>query len=620
MRSSASSAPTPAIVTQAAARRLPRLVLLLLGLAYVLPGLLGRDPWRNADLASFGAMLDMARWNGQGSGHWLQPQVLGQAAELPGWLPYWLGALAIQALPFLPADLAARVPFGLLLVLALAATWYAAYHLARLPAAQPVSFAFGGEAKPVDYARALADTALLALVASMGLALMAHEAGPSVVQLAFVALLLYACARLARGLLTPSPPASGFSHPPDAAPKAAWSTAAVWWLATVGLALSGAPWLGLALALGWLAWMFPTRHGTLTVAWGVWLLCLTGTLIAAALAWQLGLPDRISGWSDVTTLTGLNDPDRPRRYGQLLLWFTWPAGPLALWTLWRWRRSLLSAHVLLPSWFVLCGVVSAWVLGASDRALLMALPALACLGAFALPTLRRSITALVDWFALLFFTGSAIIIWVMWVAMQTGVPAKPAANITKLVPSFEPSFTLTTLLPALLASAAWVGLMVWRMGRHKPAVWKSLVLSAAGTTLCWLLLMTLWLPLLNHGLGQAPISERIAALVRAQQAPGGSSCVLAHGLTQSQIVGLQFHGGLVVVRAGQPAQASAKGAGQCPWLVVEPAAFNTLRNVVALPEWALESRVPRLRENRDALLVFQRKVSPAAPAPAAETD
>lgn len=611
MQFSASSAPTPAIVTQAAARRLPRLVLLLLGLAYVLPGLLGRDPWRNADLASFGAMLDMARWNGMGSGQWLQPQVLGQAAELPGWLPYWLGALAIQGLPFLPADIAARIPFGLLLVLTLVATWYAAYHLARLPAAQPVSFAFGGEAKPVDYARALADTTFLALVASMGLALLAHESGPSGTQLAFVALLLYACARLARGVLRP------VSGPEDTAPRVAWSTAAVWWVATVGLALSGAPWLGMALGLGWLVWMFPARHAQHASHWGVWLLCLTGTVIAAALAWQLGMPDRLAAWSDVAAL---NDPDRPRRYGQLLLWFTWPAGPLALWTLWRWRRSLRSAHVLLPSWFVLCGVASAWVLGASDRALLMALPALACLGAFALPTLRRSITALVDWFALLFFTGGAIIIWVMWLAMQTGVPAKPAANIAKLVPSFEPSFTLVALLPALLATAAWVGLMAWRMGRHKPAVWKSLVLSAAGTTLCWLLLMTLWLPLLNHGLGQAPISERIAALVRAQQAPGGTHCVLAHGLTQSQIVGLQFHGELAVVRAQPEAQAAPGSGLQCRWLVVEPAAFNTLRNAVDLPQWALESRVPRLRENRDALLVFQRKPSPAAPEPAAETD
>ena len=87
--------PTPAIVSQLAARRFPRWILLLLGLIYVLPGLLGRQPWSGPDLASFGVMLDMA----QGSGNWLQPQVLGERAAVQAWLPYWLGAASIQLLP-----------------------------------------------------------------------------------------------------------------------------------------------------------------------------------------------------------------------------------------------------------------------------------------------------------------------------------------------------------------------------------------------------------------------------------------------------------------------------------------------------------------------------------------
>ena len=28
-----------------------------------------------------------------------------------------------------------------------------------------------------------------------------------------------------------------------------------------------------------------------------------------------------------------------------LAWFTWPAWPLALWTVWRWRRHLLDRHL-----------------------------------------------------------------------------------------------------------------------------------------------------------------------------------------------------------------------------------------------------------------------------------
>ena len=46
--------PTPALVAQRAAARLPRSVLLLFCAAYVLPGVFGRDPWRNADLSAYG--------------------------------------------------------------------------------------------------------------------------------------------------------------------------------------------------------------------------------------------------------------------------------------------------------------------------------------------------------------------------------------------------------------------------------------------------------------------------------------------------------------------------------------------------------------------------------------
>ena len=50
----AASSPNPALVTIRAARRLPRWALLMLAAAYLLPGVFGRDPWRNADLIAFG--------------------------------------------------------------------------------------------------------------------------------------------------------------------------------------------------------------------------------------------------------------------------------------------------------------------------------------------------------------------------------------------------------------------------------------------------------------------------------------------------------------------------------------------------------------------------------------
>ena len=120
--------PTPAIVSQEAVRRLPRVALLLLCLAYVVPGFIGREPWKNADIAAFGDMFELA------SGHasWLAPQLLGRPPEFDALLPYWLGAWAMQAAPaWVAPDFAARIPFVLLLTLSLLCTWYGVYFLAR---------------------------------------------------------------------------------------------------------------------------------------------------------------------------------------------------------------------------------------------------------------------------------------------------------------------------------------------------------------------------------------------------------------------------------------------------------------------------------------------------------
>ena len=198
--------------------------MLLFCAAYVLPGLFGRDPWKSADISAFGYMLSLA----QGRSPWLAPTVGGLPADA-ALLPYWLGAGFIKLLgAALGPALAARIPFAGLLVLALVLTWYATYHLARTDAAQPLPFAFGGEAKPIDYARAIADGAVLALVASLGLLQLGHETTPELAQLASVALFVYALA---------------------ASPFRAWQSRLAVLVALPALAASGAPSVALALGL-----------------------------------------------------------------------------------------------------------------------------------------------------------------------------------------------------------------------------------------------------------------------------------------------------------------------------------------------------------------------------------
>ena len=65
--------PTPALVTQRAAQRLPRWALMLLCAAYLLPGQFGREPWKNADITAFGYMSSLA----EGRSPWTAPALAG---------------------------------------------------------------------------------------------------------------------------------------------------------------------------------------------------------------------------------------------------------------------------------------------------------------------------------------------------------------------------------------------------------------------------------------------------------------------------------------------------------------------------------------------------------------
>jgi 4-amino-4-deoxy-L-arabinose transferase-like glycosyltransferase len=565
--------PNPAIVTQAGARRFPRWALLLLCVAYVLPGFLGREAWKSEDMAAVGFMAELVR----GSSDWLSPTLMGIPADNPAVLPYWLGAWAMQLAPaWVSPDFVVRIPFALLMALAMVATWYGTYYLARSPLAQPVAFAFGGEALPADYARAMADGGLLAFIACLGLAQLSHETTPVLAQLGFSALFFYAMGALPYRRHGPAMAAA---------------------LGLTGLSLSGAPSLAILFGLGSAMLHFADRStdqpdtarnrriARESIALGL------VTLLTGVLAWSLGL----LRWKLVLPRADWSDWNG---YVQLLVWFTWPAWPLALWTLWRWRHQLfnrrISRHIALPTWFVTVCVVATWATGSSDRTLLLALPALATLAAFALPTLKRQVAALIDWFTLLFFSGCAFTIWVVWIAMQTGYPAQPAANVARLAPGFEASFSLFSCAIAFAATVAWAGLVRWRVGRHRAAIWKSLVLPAGGATLSWLLLMTLWMPLLNYAQSYSALVQRTKLQLTAS-----SGCVETLGLGLGQIAAFQFYGNLHLM--------ALQATPSCPWLLVEPLPDMSAPLGIDTTAWALQEVIQHPANNGESVLLFKQK-------------
>lgn len=546
--------PTPALVTQRAVARLPRLALLLFCAAYVLPGLFGRDPWRNADVTSFGYMASVAR----GASPWWAPALGGLPSD-GALLPYALGAAFIKVFgPLFGAPFAARMPFALMLVGVLIGLWYSCYYLARTEAAQPAAFAFGGEAHPIDYARAIADGALLALIASLGLLQLGHETTPELAQLFGATLFLYAMA---------------------VSPWHTRRSRSTMLVALPLVAASGAP----AVAVG---------------------LALAGTVISLRSSYErargfvpwvvaAGVLAAVIGWLTDTWAWRLQAPRGGGQLLQLLVWFAWPAWALAAWTLWRWRSHLMHRHISVPAATAAVGVVASIAMGGSDRALLLALPPLAVLAAFALPTLQRSVAAAMDWFSVFFFSLGAVWVWVIYVSLHTGVPAKPAANIARLAPGFLNRFEWAPFATALAGTVAWALLVRWRTGRHRHPLWKSLVLPAGGVALGWLLAMTLLMPPLDYARSYRPLIERIA-----QHVPR-DACVAAPQQDRGFIAALEVHGGWRVEAAGD--------SGRCEFLLAEV----PIRSAALREGWQLVARERRPTDRVDDIAIYRRAAAAA---------
>jgi hypothetical protein len=144
---------------------------------------------------------------------------------------------------------------------------------------------------------------------------------------------------------------------------------------------------------------------------------------------------------------------------------------------------------------------------------------------------------------------------------------------------------------ACVATLAWAWLVKWRVGRHRAAIWKSLVLPAGGAALSWLLLMTLWMPLLNHTQSYTAFIKRTTAKMNV---PG---CAQILGLDQGKIAALQFYGKLQL----QTMQARPT----CPWLLVEPQSDLAIPTGVDLTVWNLQEVIHHSANAGEAVLLFK---------------
>ena len=513
-------------LTAAATSTLPRFVLVLITAIYGLLGIFGRDPWKNDDAAGFGAMWTLA--NGSWL-DWLLPHIDGRAEILAGPLPYWLGASLIGLFgPLMgPTNAAALYSAGCFF-LSCTAIWHAAYLLGRRPEVQPTAFALGGQPQARDYGRTLADSALMIFLACIGLAMRAHETTPALAQLLGISTVLYG---MVRGLDKP---------------------------------LQGGLWTGLGLAVIALSaslWFFVLIFIGLIISlivcevkphpkWlaSTWLIALLGIGVWPLLWWMSGLTTgqmqiAWQAWWSNDAIQMVISAKSSGFLARNLPLYAWPVWPLALWSIWFWRKGannplggIRNPNMALPLGIVIAVLVYQTHLTAlSEQSLLLIIPPLVIWACFSLPIIKRSVISFIDWFALLTFTLLGAFIWIMWFAMTTNLPAGLARNVAKKVPGFVPEFSWLALIAAIAVTILWVSVVKWRTSRAPKVIWRAVVISAAGTTLTWVLLMTLWLPTINYAKTYRNVAQRLVQVV-----PSQSVCINSMHLGDGQLASFVY--------------------------------------------------------------------------------
>jgi len=395
-----------------------------------------------------------------------------------------------------------------------ASVWYGSYLLGRRPEPQPLELPFGGEPSAHDYGRMIADAALLLILATVGIVWRLHETSEVPAIIAFQALAFYAVARAI------DRPLSG--------------------ALTLGVALGAA-----FLARGWigalpiiLAALSAFHPGGALWPRRNWLALSAFIALAMGLAWWLPLKTHAPYWAQNWWLWNSQSVVLPQfdvLFSLLrdLPWFLWPTWPFAVLAVWRWRNWLNSPHIWVPLMFMVWPLITMCFLADvfEPEYALMAVPT-AVLAAFSLPTLRRAVVNSLDWFAVMCFSLTAATVWLGWFALQTGWPAQIHHNITRLIRGYEIFVSWPAVFIALAGTLAWVGLVHWRLHTKPAALWRGTVLSAGGLITTWLLLVTLWMPVLDYARSYRQVSAELA-LALEQHARGGE-CVRALGVGTGQ--------------------------------------------------------------------------------------
>lgn len=451
--------------------------LVLFALLWALYGLAGRDAWQADEALALGAVLD-----------WLERGSLPPQAPLYTWV----------------AGLAARLLAGIH-TLQEGARWASALFAL-------IGVLFTGLAARSLYGPGYGALAALLLMGAFGLVLRVHALLPETALLAGYALVLYGLAESRRG------------------PDRAWAIVAG---ALVLLLTRGLPDLMVVLLLSALSLLLP---GFATRSYRLALIKAGVLLAMTVLAWLLYLASAglLTEWWNGQAQILAAYRGMARQF-KTLLWFAWPAWPLALAAIWHEHRRLgrenpLHLPGLATGAALLAGMFPAY---SSDGVAMPALVPLTLLATFGIATLRRGAAQAFYWFGATCFVFFTLAFWLYYFALEWGEPVRLATHLARQTPGYLPQVAASDVALAAAATLAWVvAIPLFPRAQVRPAlVW------ATGITLSWVLLVTLLRPWAELSWGYRPVADAVAARLPAAacvevEADGAAGVMMRYHLAQ----------------------------------------------------------------------------------------
>jgi len=245
-------------------------------------------------------------------------------------------------------------------------------------------------------------------------------------------------------------------------------------------------------------------------------------------------PELFSSWIKTIKLS----PELLFNYHlQGVLWFTWPALPVAIWLISKDYKLISNQKKLqIPIIFFVVLLIAISVTGEPNQTNLIPLTIpLSIIAVGGIDRLNRGTSSALNWFGILIFGFIGFLIWLGWFAMISGVPIKIYERMFYQSSNYTAEFGLFSFLFALVITLLWLASII----KFKITNRSTISNWALGITMVWVTLVTLWGPFIDNRKDYKLIFTDVK-----QQLVKSSTCVYVQNLSDSQINLLHYYSGV----------------------------------------------------------------------------